>query len=154
MNKASKITKEQIKVIHSILPVEIIKDKTKKAAVVQWYTKCMSLKSTKDLTFDQANALIVDHGGVAFRKSDKYMQFNRSNQHNKVLSLLHQLKWVKTAPNGAIQADLEKLKLFLKSPRSPVKKPLIEMSPDEVTKLIHALTKIFKSDEKASELQT
>jgi hypothetical protein len=63
----------------------------------------------------------------------------------KVLfSLLHTAQWVKPHATRGEVPDLERLSVFLKSDKSPVKKPLKEMSPEEMEKIIKAFKGIVK----------
>jgi hypothetical protein len=68
-----------------------------------------------------------------------------NQQHKTILSLLRQAQW--TVPNGrwGEVADINRLSEFLKSDKSPVKKPLKKMEPAEVSKIIVALEGIVKS---------
>ena len=72
--------------------------------------------------------------------------FDKNNQqHKTLLSLLRQAQW--TIPNerwGEV-ADLPRLSDFLKSDKSPIKKPLKKMEPWEVSKIIEAFKGIVNS---------
>ena len=78
--------------------------------------------------------------------SENWAVFDKSNQkHRVILSCMYQAQW--TVPNdkyGEIP-DMERLSNFLKSDRSPVKKPLKDMQPFELEKVIAALNGIIKS---------
>ncbi len=68
----------------------------------------------------------------------------KNPQHRYVLSLSIQYGWAKTHPvTGKQVADLGKLDKWLKGThkigQSPVKKPLNDMEPDEMSKVIVAL---------------
>lgn len=68
--------------------------------------------------------------------------FDKNNrQHLGVMAQLRTLQW--TVPHGrhGEVADLNRLSDFLKSDKSPVRKPLKDMEPDEVSKIIEC----FKS---------
>jgi hypothetical protein len=80
-------------------------------------------------------------GGRSNSKSN-WAFFDKNNkQHLTLLSQLRTVQW--TIPNdryGEV-ADLNRLSDFLKSDKSPVKKPLKDMKPEEVSKIIEC----FKS---------
>lgn len=71
--------------------------------------------------------------------------FDKNNQqHRTILSLCRQAQWVKPHSRFGEVADLERLHRFLKSDKSPVKKPLKEMTKQELSKIIIALEGIVK----------
>lgn len=71
--------------------------------------------------------------------------FDKNNsQHRNILSLCRQAQWVKQHDRYGEVADLERLQSFLKSDKSPVKKPLKEMDKQELSKIIVALEGIVK----------
>ncbi|QYS86325.1 hypothetical protein JJC03_15605 [Flavobacterium oreochromis] len=78
--------------------------------------------------------------------SENWAMFDKNNQkHRVILSCLYQLQW--TVPNdrrGELP-DLERLSNFLKSDKSPIKKPLKDMQPFELDKIITALNGIIQS---------
>lgn len=63
----------------------------------------------------------------------------KSKQHLNVLSQLRTLQWVKHSEKWGEVADLDRLSAFLKSDKSPVKKPLKDMTDKEVSKIIECL---------------
>lgn len=64
----------------------------------------------------------------------------------KVLfSMMHQIQWTKPSVKYGEVPDLERLSNFLQSKRSPVQKPLKEMEPEDLEKLITAFKGILKS---------
>ena len=71
---------------------------------------------------------------------------NRPNPaKRKVLfSLMYQAQWIKVTNKGEVP-DLERLSNFLQSNKSPVKKKLIDMEPDDLKKIIQAFKGITKS---------
>ncbi|WP_286913088.1 hypothetical protein [Flavobacterium sp. UBA4197] len=73
-------------------------------------------------------------------KKDNWAIFNPKNkQHKYILSLCIQKGWgVENDRYGEI-ADLDRLSNWLKSDKSPVRKPLKKMSSLEVSKIISAL---------------
>ncbi|PIV17555.1 MAG: hypothetical protein COS42_04200, partial [Flavobacteriales bacterium CG03_land_8_20_14_0_80_35_15] len=63
--------------------------------------------------------------------------------HRNILSLCMQLRWqVYNADKQAYYADLYRLSEWLKSKKSPVKKPLKQMVKLELSKIIYALEKM------------
>ena len=102
------------------------------------------IKSVKDLSKLQADELIyffntgriMDHSAWAL--FDKY-----NSQHKAVLSLCHQLGWVMEDKPQFV--DLNRLGGWLKSNRSPVRRPLNEMDKKELSKIITALQNIINT---------
>jgi hypothetical protein len=87
----------------------------------------------------------VVEGGSHHSKSNWGLFDKNNQQHKTLLSLLRQAQW--TIPNerwGEV-ADLPRLSEFLKSDKSPIKKPLKKMEPSEVSKIIEAFKGIVKS---------
>lgn len=89
--------------------------------------------TAKELTMHQANQLkkklVTNWAG--FKIANK--------QHSYILSLLRQLGWTQPDPKRGTIADMARLSNFLKSKRSPVPKPLQEMTLHETSKLISCL---------------
>lgn len=128
------ITAEQIRKIHAIMPVNVKNNAAWKASVVSQFTGNTSKRSTKNLTFDQANELIMFYNGKPLAY-DHWAYFDKNNkQHLVIYSLLMQLNWV--TKKG--YADLVRLSEFLKSKKSPVNKKLVNMKPFELSKIIVA----------------
>jgi hypothetical protein len=72
--------------------------------------------------------------------------FDKNNQqHKTLLSLLRQAQWTIPHERWGEVADLPRLSEFLKSDKSPIKKPLKKMEPWEVSKIIEAVKGIVKS---------
>lgn len=100
--------------------------------------------SFNELTPLQADELIyffntgksIDHSSWAI--FDKY-----NTQHKAVLSLCYQLGWV--SEENPKFVDLHRLGGWLKSNRSPVKRPLKEMTKQELSKIITALNNIINT---------
>lgn len=94
------------------------------------------------LTFDQANKAIRKLGGKT-AVDYQWAQFDKFNgQHSYVLSLCIQLGWSINHPRYGYVADLNRLSEWLKSQRSPVRKPLRAMDKAECSKIITALENI------------
>lgn len=69
-----------------------------------------------------------------------WANFNSGNtQHRYILSLCIQKGWCKHHQKYGQVADLNRLSDFLKSKRSPVRKPLLQMNKTECSKIISCL---------------
>lgn len=133
------ITPKQMKAIYALMPPEIKNDREAKADLVGQYTSKKSHTSTKDLSFAQANRLMKDLGGKAM--VNRWGLFDAKNPaHRYVLSLCMQIGW-----NVSGVADMNKFSTWLQSKRSPVCKPLPDMSSAEVSRIITALEGILKT---------
>lgn len=118
-----------------------IADKEFKEELVQQITGQPNKRSCKDLSFEQANQLLSKLGIAPQSSPGKYWgTFSMKNpQHKYILSLLRQIGWTKTSDRYGLVADMERLGNFLQSEKSPVQKPLRQMSKPETTKLINCL---------------
>jgi predicted RNA-binding protein with PUA-like domain len=71
--------------------------------------------------------------------------FDKTNkQHLTLLSQLRTLQWTVPSEKWGEVADLPRLSAFLKSPESPVKKPLKEMESLEVSKIIECFKSMIR----------
>lgn len=61
-------------------------------------------------------------------------------QHALILRLCHQLGW----EQADFHVDLERLGRFIMSPKSPVRKPLLDMTRGECSRFISCLQSIYK----------
>lgn len=137
------ILNTQIQRIHTLLPEVIKNDADQKKALVQQFTGDWNRTSTKDLTLDQANDLIVKLGGKPIRYENWAFFDAKNNKHRYILSVLLQAGWAVWSPDkNHYVADLYRLSEFLKSDKSPVKKPLNKMNDKELSKVIFVLEKI------------
>lgn len=103
------------------------------------------IHSTKDLTKIQAQELIHFRNTGEVKPKRSWGFFDKQNtQHMKILNLMHDLDWM-TNFRGKYVPDLEALGGWLQSKRAPVRKPISQMDPEELTKTIHALTGVLKS---------
>lgn len=110
-----------------------------KEEFVQWATEDVNKTSLNDLSFDQANKILAQQTGKPI-VTDNWAYFNFKNpKHKVILSLLRQAKWTVPHEKHGTVADLERFSMFLKGSKSPVKKPLKNMSPQELEKTIVAL---------------
>lgn len=96
--------------------------------------------------YSGSGSAIDNYLGSKKTKSDNWAIFKKDNaQHMNILSLARQARWtIKSEKYGEV-ADLERISNFLKSDKSPVKKPLKDMEPEELSKVIHAFKGIVKS---------
>jgi len=114
-----------------------------KCELVQWVKDDNNQTSLNSLTFDEANKILV-HQGDKPHKGEKWGYFDPYNiKHKAILSCLHQAQWV-TNYKGREVADLDRLSKWLQT-RAPVKKPLKQQTPTELSKTIKALEGVVKS---------
>ena len=141
----SNLSTAQLIRIHTLLKQENLMDV--KPEIVKNYTT-NGTASTKDLTFDQANRLIVNLGGKAIKDPNSakhkyagYLSLD-NNQHKRILSLLFQLQCTKSSEKRhgevSLVVDTERFgKWVLKS--TAEKKPIKELTPKQVSKVIYQL---------------
>lgn len=139
------LTTDQRKTIFKLLPALLKTDCQQRSLMVARYTKDPAKKSVNDLTFDQANEVIKNYGGKPF-KIENWAMFDYTNaQHRKVLSVCHVLDWtIYDTDKQKWLVNVNTLSDWLKSKRSPVNKPLNKMNPEELSKVIFALERIFE----------
>lgn len=137
-----KITYPQIQRIHGLLPATIKQDKDAKASLVYQFTEDENRCSVGQMTFVEANRLIISLGGTHFKQANsgaEWYKFDwQSAQHRKILSLCREYGW-ETQYKGKTVADMKALATWLKSEKSPIKKPIINMEVIELRKIIKAL---------------
>ncbi|MGE4345909.1 MAG: hypothetical protein AB7D46_00700 [Flavobacteriaceae bacterium] len=141
-NPTAKITKFQIKRIMANCQYNVdIKNEW-----VQWATDS-NQTSLRTITQAQAVQIIkAQEGSVSVNQTASWAKFDKSNpKHKLILSLLRQANWTKPHPRHGEVADMDRLDAFLKSVKSPVNKPLKDMSSEETEKVIKALSGIVKS---------
>ncbi len=102
------------------------------------------MKVNKPFVYEGSGSAIDNYNSAkpvkAPIKEENWGLFDKNNQqHKTVLSLLRQIHWTVPHDRHGEVADLGRLSDFLKSDKSPVKKPLIKMEPKEVSKIIAAL---------------
>ncbi|WP_271783894.1 hypothetical protein [Aquimarina algiphila] len=74
------------------------------------------------------------------KETTNWALFDKKNKaHMNILSLLRQLEWTKPHDRYGEVADLKRLSNWLKSEKSPVNKPLMDLEKHEVSKIICAL---------------
>lgn len=106
------------------------------------------VKSTKDLTGIEADELL-DCLYVGKYQRNNWASFNLKTEkyraeRKKLFSLLHQAQWVKKNERHYEVPDLGRLSNFLKSQKSPVNKPLMDLTKNEWSKLIVCFTNIVR----------
>jgi len=154
------VTNQQIKSIHIKMPKMVLNDANLKGDMIECYTGDPKKRSTKDLTFDQANELIVRLGGQpwAFEAEvgdRSYATFDNGNkQHRLLLSYCHQLNWVVTSRTSVsgptkMYADLGRLGSWLRK-YGYLKKPLHEYTAAELPGLCTQLGKVLKGTSTSS----
>lgn len=103
----------------------------------------VTIDSFKSLSALQADELIFFFNTGKMPDNSSWAIFDKYNtQHRAVLSLCYQIGWVKEENPSIV--DLHRLGGWLKSKRSPVKKPLKEMTKQEVSKIITAMQNMLK----------
>ena len=114
-------------------------DKEYKSELVISETKDPEKNSTNDLTYAQANHIISMLGGKPL-KYDNWAYYDKTKRsHLYILSLSIQYGWFIVDERHGEIADLQKLSEWLKSNKSPVKMPIKEMAPEQISKVIFAL---------------
>jgi len=138
------ITNAQIQKIHGLLPTHIKNDKELKESIIIEYTQDFTKYSTKDLTFEQANALIVDLGGKPV--FNEWAGFTiKKDSHRYILSLLQHAGWVRYDKQLKRHvADMPRFGQWLQGKKSPIKKPLKKQSKEEISKTIVALEGVLE----------
>ena len=141
-----KITNLQIKIIHTLIPAVYKEDKDQKKGLIHQFTGNYKKTSTKDLTFNQANEMIIRFGGKPVNY-DHWGLFDAKNgAHLKVLNVLQEIGWIiYNEQQKRNVADIYRFSEWLKSNKAPVQKPLKRMQPKEVSKIITALEGIANS---------
>lgn len=113
-------------------------DSELKASLVVQITGDENLSSTTHLTVGQAGNLIKI-------LCTNWAAFDIKNaQHKYILSLLRQAGWTVEHETRGTIADLSRFSSWLKSMRSPVQKPLMNMTKEETSKIINALEHVVK----------
>ena len=116
-------------------------DKELKEAFVVQQTGDNSKKSTNDLTHNQANDIIQQLGGKPF-VYDNWAFFDKHrNSHMKIISEAMNYGMIQPHPRYGEICDLGRLSEWLKN-QAPVKKPIKDMTTNEISKTISALEKM------------
>jgi len=131
------ISTRQLKILQSLLGKRF-KDREGRLAFLSDFV-FRELSSSKELTEDEAFE-ILDWLKYNYSKEAYFDSHNA--QHLSLLAKCHELGWVQ-ADNPKIP-DLGRLGKFLLSKRCPIQKSLKEMTTNEVSKVIGALTGIIE----------
>lgn len=114
------------------------------------------MTATKPRIYEGTGSAIDDYNkpksqlqNVVSAQSGNWGLFDKSNQqHKTLLSQLRTIGWVVPNDKWGEVPDVQRLSDFLKSDKSPVKKPLKSMEPAEVSKIIECfksmITKKYK----------
>lgn len=101
--------------------------------------------STKDLTYVEAEDLLFYLFNGKYKPNNWGLFDKEKSQHRAIMSRMHSIKWTKPSVKYGAVPDIERLSSFLKSPKSPVNKPLCDMNAAELSKIINAFDGILKS---------
>ena len=105
------------------------------------------MKATKARIYEGTGSAIDDYRKRPLQTVDKATDINwgifdkNNQQHKTILSQMRTLQWTTSHERWGEVADINRLSDFLKSDKSPVKKPLKDMESAEVSKIIEC----FKS---------
>lgn len=87
----------------------------------------------------------TDNSKLTTDNSKNWAAFDKTNrQHMGIMAQLRTLQWTVEHPRHGEVADLNRLSDFLKSDKSPVKKPLKDMSQPELSKIIECLKSMVR----------
>ena len=138
------ITTKQIKIIHTILPVEIKDDTEAKAQLISQFTGSEQKRSTKDLTSIQATELIQFLSTHNMPCMARYAYFDKTNkQHRYLLSMSIQLGWSKLH-RGKVIADLERLGSWIYKV-GYLHIPLLEYKPEDLSRLVYQFEQVLQN---------
>lgn len=136
---AQNITKDQVIQLQSICSGKFHNREERLEALSE--ITGFELKSVKDLNQVQAADLIYFFNTGKSPDNSSWAVFDKRNtKHMGILARCHTLGWVQEDKPQFV--DLHRLGGWLKSNRSPVQKPLKEMTSPELSKIIKALESI------------
>ncbi|QSW90727.1 hypothetical protein J0383_07925 [Flavobacterium endoglycinae] len=106
------------------------------------------MTKTKPIVYSGSGSAIDNYNSEKPVKTENWGVFDAKNkQHRTIMALCRNRQWVKPDdkhPSGQV-ADMDgAFSDFLKSDRSPVKKPLMDMKPQELTKIIVAMSGVVR----------
>lgn len=88
----------------------------------------------------------IDNDPIVKKRTYNWAAFDSKNkQHMQLLSLCRQAQWTVKHDRYGEVADLKRLSDWLKSEKSPVRKPLAEMTTKELSTVIVAFGGIVNS---------
>ena len=143
------ISLNQIKQIHTLLPLQVKNDPELKGDTVEQFTMDPDRRSVATMTHGEANELIVQLGGKPEESKEvdwaSYAKFDKDNkQHMYMLSLCYNIGWVRF--DDKLQrnvADLSQLGAWLFK-YGYLNKPLLQYSKTELPKLVTQLQNVLK----------
>ncbi len=115
---------------------------------VQWVTGDVNRKSlTKPIPLTQAQAVRILKAQTGTEPhEDNWGLFDKYNrQHLTLLAYMRTAQWTIEIEKHGEVADIDRLSDWLKTDKSPVRKPLKKMQPWEVSKIIEAFKGIVNS---------
>lgn len=106
------------------------------------------MKNKTPYIYTGSGSAIDNYNSVKPEKNENWGAFNHNNkQHRTIMALCRNRQWVKPDdkhPSGEV-ADMDgAFSDFLKSELSPVRKPLMDMTPQEVSKIIIAMSGVVR----------
>lgn len=95
----------------------------------------------KPIVYSGTGSAIDNYNSSTPTNNENWGVFDLNNQQHKyIMALCRTRQWTKPSERWGTVADMDgAFSTFLKSPKSPVKKPLQDMTPKEVSKIIVAL---------------
>lgn len=142
---AQTITKDQVIQLQSICSGKFHNREERLEALSE--ISGFELKSVKDLNQVQAADLIYFFNTGKSPDNSSWAIFDKNNtKHRRILAICHTLGWVQEDKPHFV--DLHRLGGWLKSNRSPVQKPLKQMTSPELSKIIKALESITQKQYK------
>ncbi|MBS1535336.1 MAG: hypothetical protein JST78_09680 [Bacteroidetes bacterium] len=100
----------------------------------------------KPITYSGTGSAIDNYFSSNPSDGKNWASFDKNNaQHMHILSLARQAGWTTEHPIHRKIADLESIDKFLRSERCPVRKPLLEQTTNELSKVITAFNGIVQS---------
>lgn len=138
------IQKPQIKQIQTILSKQELDREERLQFLSTHFDR--EIATTKDLSAIEADDLIyfLNTGKKSTQNWAFFDKTKFTTQRKYLWSLLYQAQWVVKNDKYNEVPDLERLSNFIKSPKSPVHKPLKEWNADEWSKIIFVFENIAK----------
>jgi hypothetical protein len=138
------ISSKQIQQVQTILSKQEL-DRDERLQFLSTHFK-REITTTKDLTSIEADDLIY-FLNTGKKTTSNWAFFDKakfSSERKLLWSYLYQAQWVVKNEKYNEVPDLERLSNFLKSPKSPVNKPLKKWNKAEWSKILHAFRNIVK----------
>lgn len=97
------------------------------------------MKPREPIAYSGSGSAVDNYQSENPQKNENWGLFDKKKkQHLTVLSMLRTAQWTVPSERYGEVADLERFSNWLKSEKSPVCKPLLEMTSKEVSKIIVA----------------